>query len=162
MGDLNSLIEKIRSATDEKTQKKIEERLKEGKFTLMDVYNQLEQMNKIGSMDKILAMVPGFSSAKIPKEALEKQEEKMKHWKAAISSMTEEEIESPEVFEKQTSRISRVAKGSGATTTELRELLKQYKMLKEMLKMNSGFSDGKIDQKIMQKMAKKFKGKIKL
>ncbi|MDP2947127.1 MAG: signal recognition particle receptor subunit alpha, partial [Nanoarchaeota archaeon] len=162
MSDLNSLIEKIRSATDEKTQKKIKERLKEGKFTLMDVYNQLEQMNKIGSMDKILAMVPGFSSAKIPKEALEKQEEKMKHWKTAISSMTEEEIENPEIFEKQTSRISRVAKGSGTTTTELRELLKQYKMMKEMLKMQSGFSDGKIDQKIMQKMAKKFKGKIKL
>ncbi|MFA5061088.1 MAG: signal recognition particle receptor subunit alpha [Candidatus Pacearchaeota archaeon] len=162
MGDLNSLIEKVRSATDEKQQKRIEDRLKEGKFTLMDLYGQLEQMNKIGSMDKLLGMIPGLSSAKIPKEALAKQESKMTHWKSAISSMTAEEIDNPEIFEKQTSRIQRVAKGSGTTTTEIRELIKQYKMLKEMINMQSGLQEGNIDKRTMQKMAKKFKGKIKL
>lgn len=162
MGDINSLIEKVRSATDERQQRRIEERLKEGKFTLMDLYNQLEQMNKIGSMDKLVGMIPGFSSAKIPKDALAKQELKMTHWKSAISSMTAEEIDNPEIFEKQTSRIQRVAKGSGTTTTEIRELLKQYKMLKEMISMQSGLTEGNIDQKTMQKMARKFKGKIKL
>ncbi|MFA4960798.1 MAG: signal recognition particle receptor subunit alpha [Candidatus Pacearchaeota archaeon] len=162
MGDLNSLIEKVKSATDEKQQKRIEERLKEGKFTLLDVYEQLEQMNKIGSMDKLIGMIPGFSATKMPKDVLQKQEEKMKHWKASISSMTNEEIETPEILEKQTTRIARIAKGSGTTTTEVRELIKQYKMLKEMINMQSGISEGKIDQKTLQKMAKKFKGKIKL
>jgi signal recognition particle subunit SRP54 len=161
MGDLETLIERVKSATDEKQQKRIEERLKEGKFTLMDVYEQLQQMNKLGSMDKLMGMIPGLSSAKIPKEVLQKQEQKMNHWKSAISSMTEEEIENPEILEKQTTRIARVAKGSGTTTTEIRELLKQYKMLKEMLNMQSGLSEGKLDQKTMQKMAKKFRGKIK-
>ena len=161
MGDLEALLEHVKSATDEKTQKRIEERLSEGKFTLLDVYSQLEQMNKMGSMDKLLSMIPGMNAAKIPKAELEKQEAKMKHWKAAISSMTSTEIENPEILEKQTSRISRVAKGSGTTTTEIRELLKQYKMLKEMLGMQDKFSDGKIDQKTMQKMARKFKGKVK-
>lgn len=161
MGDLHSLLEKVKSATDESQAKRIEERLKEGKFTLLDLYSQLEQMNKIGSIDKLMGMIPGMSQAKVPKEALEKQEEKMKHWKSAITSMTQEEIDNPEILEKQSSRIQRIAKGSGTTTTELRELLKQYKMLKEMINMQSGITEGKIDQKMMQKMAKKFRGKIK-
>jgi len=162
MGDLNTLIEKVKSVTDEKQQKRIEERLKEGKFTLLDLYSQLEQMNTIGSMDKLLSMVPGLSSAKLPKDTLAKQEIKMAHWKSAISSMTESEIENPEILEKQTTRISRIAKGSGTTTTEIRELLKQYKMLREMMNMQGSLSEGKIDQKTLTKMAKKFRGKIKI
>ncbi|MBU3924112.1 MAG: signal recognition particle receptor subunit alpha [Nanoarchaeota archaeon] len=162
MGDLQALLEHVKSATDEKQTKRIEERLKEGKFTLLDLYSQLEQMNKLGSIDKMLGMIPGMSAAKVPKEVLVKQEAKMKHWKYAIASMTEDEIENPEVLEKQTSRIARIAKGSGTTTTEIRELLKQYKMLKEMMGMQSGLAEGNIDPKMMQKMAKKFKGKMKL
>ena len=162
MGDLSALLEHVKSATSEKQQKKMEDRLKEGKFTLLDLQGQLEQMNKMGSMDKMLSMVPGMSAAKVPKSVLVKQEAKMKHWKNAISSMTEEEIENPEVLEKQTSRIKRIAKGSGTTTTEIRELLKQYKMLKEMMGMQSGLAEGEIDQKMMQKMAKKMKGKMKI
>tara|TARA_Y100000310_G_scaffold316947_1_gene369249 strand:- start:5559 stop:6932 length:1374 start_codon:yes stop_codon:yes gene_type:complete len=163
MGDLNALLEKVKSATTEKQQKRIESRLKKGKFTLLDLYSQLESMNQLGSMDKILGMVPGLGNAtkKIPKAQLEKQEQKMKHWKYAINSMTEQEIENPDILEKQTPRISRIAKGSGTTTSEIRELLKQYKLLKEMLGMQNQIasSDGKIDQKMLQKMAKKFRGK---
>ncbi|NPE26390.1 signal recognition particle protein [Methanococcoides sp. SA1] len=162
MGDLSALLEHVKSATDSTQTKRIEDRLKAGKFTLLDLYSQLEQMNSMGSMDKLIGMIPGMSAAKIPKSELKKQEQKMTHWKAAISSMTEEEIENPEVLEKQTSRIQRIAKGSGTTTTEIRELLKQYKMIKEMMGMQSGMADGQIDQKMMQKMAKKFKGKMKL
>lgn len=162
MGDLQGLLEHVKSATSEKQMKKAEARLKEGKFTLLDLQSQLEQMNKLGSIDKLMGMIPGMSSAKVPKNVLAKQEQKMKHWKNAISSMTELEIETPEILEKQTSRIQRIAKGSGTTTTEIRELLKQYKLLKEMMGMQSGLTDGKIDQKMMQKMAKKFKGKIKI
>jgi signal recognition particle subunit SRP54 len=161
MGDLNSLLEKVRLATDETQTKRIEDRLKEGKFTLLDLYSQLEQMNKLGSMDKLIGMIPGMSGAKVPKEMLVKQESKMVHWKTAIGSMTEEEIENPEILEKQTSRISRIAKGSGTTTTEIRELLKQYKMLREMLGMQQGIDPENLDPKMMQKMAKKFKGKMK-
>ena len=62
---------------------------------------------------------------------------------------------------KQTKRIGRISKGSGTTTTEIRELLKQYKMLKEMLGMQNTLGTGQIDQRTMQKMAKKFRGKMK-
>jgi len=164
MGDLNSLLEKVKSATDEKQQKRIEERLKEGKFTLLDLYSQLESVNKMGSFDKLLGMIPGMGQAKIPEGMIQKQEDKMKHWKNAINSMTEEEIENPEILEKQTERISRVSKGSGTTTSEIRELLKQYKMLNSMI--HSGMAEkaasGGMSQQDMMKLARKFKGKIKL
>ncbi len=165
MGDLSSLLEKVKSATDEKQAKRIEERLSEGKFTLLDLYSQLEQMNAMGSMDKLLSMVPGMGNAmsKIPKSELAKQEKKMASWKSAISSMTEDEIENPELLEKKTSRIARVAKGSGTTTTEIRSLLKQYKLLKSMLQSSSAekMASGQMDKKMMQKMARQMKGKMK-
>ena len=85
MGDLQALLEHVKSATDSGQQQRIEDRLKEGKFTLLDLYSQLEQMNKMGSMDKLMGMIPGMSAEKVPKDALEKQEAKMKNWKCAIS-----------------------------------------------------------------------------
>ena len=66
------------------------------------------------------------------------EEDKMKKWKYAISSMTQEEKENPEILEKQTSRISRIAKGSGTNTTDIRQMIKQFKMIKEFA---SGASD---------------------
>jgi signal recognition particle subunit SRP54 len=166
MGDLEGLLEKVRSAVDEKQQEKIEQRLKEGKFTLHDLYSQLESMSQIGSFDKLMGMIPGFgnAAAKVPKEAMQKQEEKMKRWKYAIQSMTKEEVENPELFDKQTSRIQRVSRGSGTTTSEIRELLKQYKMINDLMKSQSsmqGLQEGKIDKKTMMKMARQFKGKMK-
>jgi len=167
MGDLEGLLEKVRSAVDDKQQAKIEERLKEGKFNLNDLYSQLESMGQLGSFDKLMGMIPGFgnAAAKVPKEAMQKQEEKMKHWKYAIQSMTKEEVENPELFDKQTTRIQRVSRGSGTTTSEIRELLKQYKMINEMMKSQSsmaGLQEGKIDKKMMAKFARQFKGKMKM
>jgi signal recognition particle subunit SRP54 len=86
----------------------------------------------------------------------------VKRWKHAIKSMTQEEKENPELLEKQTSRIQRVAKGSGTTTSEIRMLLKQYKMLNEMIKNQSKIVEGgELDQKTMMKLARKF-GKKKI
>ncbi len=166
MGDLSGLLEKVRTMSDEKQMKRTTQRLEEGKFTLLDVYSQLEQMNSIGSMDKILSMIPGFGnvSSKISKTDMEKQSKKLKNWKSAINSMTEEEVENPEILEKQTSRISRIAKGSGTTTSEIRMLLKQYKLLKEMIYSSSSekIASGQIDKRMMQKIARQMKGKVKL
>lgn len=165
MGDLQGLLEKVRSATDEKQQERIQARLQEGKFTLLDLYTQLESMNKLGSMDKLMSMVPGLGNAKVPENIMKQQEEKMKHWKFAINSMTPEEIDNPEILEKQTARIARIAKGSGTTTSEIRELLKQYKLLKSMITggiAEKATAEGGLSQKDMMKLAKKFKGKIKI
>tara|TARA_Y100000310_G_scaffold65417_1_gene60907 strand:+ start:6609 stop:7979 length:1371 start_codon:yes stop_codon:yes gene_type:complete len=165
MGDLQSLIEKIRSVTDEDKQEKIQKRVEEGKLSLEDVIEQVKSMNSMGGFEKIKSMIPGIGSAKIPENLLENQEAKISKWEHILKSMTSEEKENPEILEKETSRITRIAKGSGVNNSDVRSLLKQYKMLNEMIK--SGASDmnleGGMSQKQMMKMAKKFMkgGKLK-
>jgi len=162
MGDLQALMEKIRSATDERKQAKIQKNLEEGKLTLDDVVEQVRSMNSLGGLDKIKSMIPGFGAAKIPENALENQEAKLKKWEHIIKSMTPYEKENPEILEKQTSRIGRIAKGAGVNNSDIRSLIKQYKLLNEMLKSTRGLGDmsNGFNQKQMQKLAKKF-GKMK-
>ncbi len=160
MGDLESLLEKVRSVTDEKQQQRLEKNLEEGKFTLLDLYDQMKSMKSMGSLSKLKELIPGFNKAKIPDEMLNSQEAKIDHWKAAIDSMTKAEIENPELLEKQTSRIQRVSKGSGVPTSEIRQLLKQYKMIKELASSAKGLGNisdpSQLSQKDMMKLAKKF------
>ncbi len=161
MGDLQSLIEKVHSVIDEKKIEKTKKALEEGKFTLNEFKEQINSISELGSFDKLVSMIPGLGKAKIPDEILNSQQEKTKHWKYAIDSMTPQERESPELLEKQTSRIQRISKGSGVPTSEIRALLKQFKILKEMISSQSKLSEGNIDQKTMMKFAKKFGKKIK-
>jgi signal recognition particle subunit SRP54 len=163
MGDLKSLIEKIHSVMDEKEIEKQQKKLEAGKFTLRDLQTQLESMSQLGSMDKLLGMIPGMGKVKdkISSKDMEGQEAKMKKWKNAINSMTQEEIENPEILEKQTSRMQRIAHGSGTTTSDIRMLIKQWKMLNEMIKSQTQMAEGKLDQKTIMKMARKFGGKMK-
>jgi signal recognition particle subunit SRP54 len=162
MGDLQTLMDKIHSVIDKDKIEEQQKKLKEGKFTLRDLQTQLESMESLGSMDKIMSMIPGLGKAKIPDSALESQQEKMKKWKHAINSMTKEEIENPEILEKQTSRLQRISKGSGVPTSDIRALVKQYHLLKDMISSQSKLVEGgQLDQKTMMKLAKKFKGKLK-
>jgi len=163
MGDLQALIEKVHSVMSEDEIKKTQEKLREGKFTMHEFESQMEAMGSIGSMDKIMSLIPGLGGMKekIPEAALEQQQAKVKNWKAAIKSMTEEEKQNPEILEKQTSRIQRIAKGAGITTSDVRTMIKQYRMIKEMIKSQSSLGEGKMDQRTMMKLAKKFGKKMK-
>lgn len=122
-------------------------KLLKGEFTLIDLYNQMEAMNKMGPLSKIVEMIPGFGQLKMPKEALQVQQEKLKKWKFILNSMTKKELEEPdEITGKQVERIS---KGSGVSTSDVRDLLKQYKQSKKMIKVMKG---GKGIEKMMKKM----------
>jgi len=164
MGDLETLMEKIKSVTEEKEQKKIQKNLQDGRLTLDDVVEQVKSMGSLGGFEKIKSMIPGLSNikAKIPEGMLENQEAKVAKWEHIIKSMTAGEKENPEILEKQTSRISRVAKGAGVHTSDVRSLLKQYKLLNDMVKSGSSMdlSQG-MSQKQMMKFAKKFGKKMK-
>ncbi len=163
MGDLEALIEKVKSAVDKKQGKKLEKRMEEGKFTMDDLYEQLKSMQSIGPLGKIAELLPGFGKAKIPENLLGVQEERLKKWKYAIDSMTKEEKENPELLEKQTSRIARIAKGSGIHTSDVRALIKQYKILKELIKSGKSMDmSAGLDQKQLQKLARKFGKKIRI
>jgi len=134
-GDLQGLMEKAKSAGIEVDQDKAEKLLK-GEFTLDDFYEQLGQMQKMGSLSKIAEMVPGMGKVKIPKGMLDVQEEKMKKWKFIIDSMTKEEKRNPETI--KASRIKRIAKGSGATEGDVRSLLKHYKQTQKVMRLAKG------------------------
>ena len=162
MGDLKSLMEKIQSVVGEKEIEEQQARLKEGKFTLKDMEMQFESLGQLGSMDKLMSFIPGLGKAKIPEGMMEQQQSKIKNWKAAIKSMTKEEVENPDILEKESGRIQRVAKGSGASTSDIRALIKQYKMLKEMIHSQGDLSEGKMDHAAMMKFAKKFAKKIRM
>jgi len=157
MGDLASLIEKIQSVTGEKEQKALQEKLSQGKISLEEVVEQTKSMNAMGGMSKLKSMIPGFGKAKISEDKLSAQEQKIAKWEHILKSMTPQEKENPELFDKEPSRITRVAKGAGVNKTDIKSLLKQYKMLSDLIKEQANFDMSKgMSQKQMQKLMKKF------
>ncbi|MCK4634552.1 MAG: signal recognition particle protein [Candidatus Aenigmarchaeota archaeon] len=130
-GDLKTLVEKAKEVGAEKTAEKIVS----GKFTLEEFYEQIEQMQSMGSLSQITKMIPGFSKLgkKLPGNFMDIQEEKMKKFRYIIDSMTLEEKKNPDLI--TGSRIKRIADGSGCNESEIRELLKMYKQSRKMMKM---------------------------
>lgn len=150
MGDIESLLEKAEELDKDKVED-LGKRFLKGEFNFLDLYEQMSAMNKMGPLNKLIELIPGFSNLKIPKEMLEGQEDKIKKWKFILQSMTKEELEGPdEVL--SSSRCERIARGSGTTVKEVRELLKQYRQTKKMMKVMKGEDPSKL--------MKKFKGKI--
>jgi len=125
--DLAALLEKAKSVVDEKSAKK----MITGDFTMDDFLTQLESMQKMGSMGQILEMA-GLGGMAAKKGNLKEHEAKMKRWKYAIQSMTAEERANPEII--SSSRMQRIAKGSGIPESEVRELISNYNKIKKMMK----------------------------
>jgi signal recognition particle subunit SRP54 len=132
-GDLEGLLEK---AKDVGIDKKSAEKIMKGEFTLDEFYEQIGSMQKMGNLSKVVEMIPGISGVKIPKGMLDVQEEKMKKWKFAIDSMTPEERRKPETIKH--SRVQRIARGSGLSDRDVRELLKYFKQTQKIMKMTKG------------------------
>ncbi|MCF8001287.1 MAG: signal recognition particle protein [Halanaerobiales bacterium] len=141
MGDVLSLIEKAEKSIDKEKAKKLEERLKNNKFTFDDFLDQLEQLRNMGPMEEIMGMIPGMSGAKQLKN-LQVDEERLDHIEAIINSMTKEEKNDPSVI--NGSRRKRIANGSGTSIQEVNSLLKQYRETKKMIKkFNNSKGKGK-------------------
>ncbi len=155
MGDLEALLEKVKEEITQEKAEDLGKRFLKGDYNLVDLYEQMESMKKLGPLSKIMDLIPGMSSVNIPKEMLDVQEDKLKRWKYIMESCTKEELENPEMLDK--SRIDRISKGSGVSSSEVRELLKQYKQSKKLVKLVKGKTG---DIKDMSKLMKKFKGKI--
>jgi len=130
MGDLETLLEKVREAEITVPEKKAKAILS-GKFTLTDMYEQFEAMKGMGTFKKLMNLIPGMSY-KIPDEMLNTAEGRLEKWRVIIQSMTPGEKDNPKVF--NASRMKRVARGSGTNEKEVKELLKQYVMMRRMLK----------------------------
>jgi signal recognition particle subunit SRP54 len=131
MGDLETLLEKVRDAEIKVPEKKAKAILS-GKFTLTDMYEQFEAFKSMGPFRKVLKMLPGMSYD-LPEDKLNLAEANLEKWRVIIQSMRVEEKENPKVL--SSSRIRRVARGSGTAEKDVKDLLKQYVMMRKMLKM---------------------------
>jgi signal recognition particle subunit SRP54 len=140
MGDMMSLIEKAQLNYDEKKAAELEEKLRKSRFTLTDYLEQFEQLQQMGSLDSLMAMLPGMKPGAL-KDA--KVDEKMiDRLKAIILSMTPEEREKPDII--NSSRKKRIANGAGTTVEEVNKLLKQFEQTNKLMKqMTSGKKFGK-------------------
>ena len=132
MGDLETLLEKVKDAEITVPQKKAKD-IMSGNFTLTDMYEQFQAVKKMGPFGKVMKMIPGLSSANVPDEMLNSAEGRLEKWGIIIQSMTPAEKENPKLL--NSSRARRIARGSGTTEKEVKELLKQYVTMRKMLKM---------------------------
>src|SRR3989338_10951395 len=111
MGDLEALLEKAKEVIKVEEAEDLGKRFLKGEFNLIDLYEQMEAMGKMGPLSQIVEMIPGFSQLKLPKEMLQVQEGKLKKWKIAMQSMTKKKLKEPETID--SSRVDRISKGSG-------------------------------------------------
>lgn len=134
MGDVLSLIEKAEDTFEMDAAKKLHDKIKKQDFDLEDFLEQLNQMKKMGPLDQILGMIPGFAQNKALK-GVQIDEKQMKHTEAIIQSMTRQERMNPSVL--NASRKKRIAAGAGVETSEINRLLNQFDMTKKMMKQVS-------------------------
>lgn len=130
LGDIKGLVQRVRDAEVMVPEKKAKDILK-GKFTLMDMYEQLEAMSGMGPLRRLLQMIPG-ASYKVPDEAVEVAEDRIKRWKYILQSMTREERDEPKIL--NASRIRRIARGSGTNEKEVKDLIKQHATMRQVMR----------------------------
>src|SRR5665647_2393276 len=141
MGDIKTLVEMIEEEPPIEMEEA--EAMLKGDFTLKDMYKQMEAIGKMGPLSKIVQMLPlGSLGVDIPDAALQSTKESLERFKVVMDSMTDEELEHPRII--RSSRIKRIARGSGVPTDNVRELLKYHKVMQRTMK-------GVRSQKDMQK-----------
>ncbi|MCG2869234.1 MAG: signal recognition particle protein Srp54 [Vulcanisaeta sp.] len=134
MGDLETLIEKIRAIEEER---EIMEEIEEGKLNLLTIKKQLDSILKLGPLSKILELLPAsmlpiqFRAVMMDEEKVRNAQEMLRRWRYILDSMTKEELLNPEII--NASRIRRIAKGAGVTPKDVKELLNYYQLMKRMI-----------------------------
>ncbi|MBQ3684978.1 MAG: signal recognition particle protein [Candidatus Methanomethylophilaceae archaeon] len=131
MGDLSSLVQLAsEEIDDQEAAERVGRAIMSGKFTLNDMYYQMAAVGKMGTLDKIMSMIPGMSNME-DKIDFEASQKRLEVFRTIMDSMTNEEKEDPSIIKSR--RIERIADGSGVTPHDVRELLKQYNQSKKMM-----------------------------
>ena len=131
MGDVLSLIEKAEKAYDAKQAAKMEEKMRTNRFTLQDLYDQMVPLKSMGSMEDLLAQMPGGANLK----DIKLDPKAMAHTEAIILSMTPKERENPSII--GASRKKRIAAGCGLRVEDVNKLLKSFEQMKKLMKQFS-------------------------
>jgi len=129
LGDVKALAEKVAEA--QLNEKQFEEIITGGKFTLADFEFYLDSISKMGSLSKLMTMIPGLST--VPSELMKNAEQDLKKWKVILNSFTKQEKLYPQVL--NSSRIKRIAIGSGTSQEDVRALIKRYEQMRNQMKL---------------------------
>jgi signal recognition particle subunit SRP54 len=142
MGDMLTFIERAETTFDQQQAKNLERKMRSGDFDLEDLLSQMRQIHKMGSLGRIVEMIPGFSkfTSYLPDDEGEKQ---LKKIEAIILSMTYEERRNPAIIDG--SRRSRIARGSGTTPKDVNQVLNQFR---EVQKLTKSLTRGKLAKKM--------------
>jgi len=153
MGDIQTLLEKAQEIMDEDSLEDSAKKLMTGKFTLKEMYQQMEMLTKMGPLQKVMNMLPigpaGMSGG-MSDQAVSQAKDNLKRFRVIMDSMTDEEMEKPEIIKH--SRLRRISRGSGVEAKDVKALLKYHKMSKKAMK---GLTS---DRKMRKKLMKQFKG----
>jgi len=131
MGDVVTLVEKAQETIDEKKALEIEKKIRKDTFTLDDFKSQLQQIKRMGSVESLLSMIPGFNTLKKAK-GVTIDEKGLLRVEAIIDSMTMKERKNPVILNAK--RRVRIARGSGATVEDVNRMIKQYNQMLLMMK----------------------------
>ena len=141
MGDVVTLVEKAQDSLDEKEAERMMKRLEKQQFSINDFVNQMEQINKLGSMTSILKMLPGMGGMLRNLGDLSPAENEMKKMRVIINSMTKKEKDDHKLL-KNNSRIKRIANGSGTSEKAVNDFLKKFEQMQEMMINMAGMMKG--------------------
>lgn len=144
MGDVVSLVEKAQEVVDEKEAKKLEEKMRKGRFDFNDLLKQLKMLKKMGGLGSLISFLPGAGKLKdaMGAKGLDGAGGLLKKQEAMILSMTEVERSNPDIM--SSSRKRRIIAGSGTTIQEINSLLKKYKQMNKMMKKMKGMNPNQL------------------
>ena len=134
MGDIQSLMESASGAMDEEKAEELAKRMMSGRFNLIDMYDQMEAMTKMGPLKKVFSMLGMVDT--LSEDEVESLQKKLRDFHIIMDSMTREELENPKII--KSSRVRRIARGSGKGTDDVKALLKHYNRSKKAIKNFAG------------------------
>ncbi len=147
MGDLHTLLERMRESIDEKKAEETARKIMSGHFTLREMYEQMEMLADVGPLKRVMSMLPGFPGMRKDVDPEELQR-KLARFHVIMDSMTDEELDNPKII--KSSRVLRVSRGAGVEQRDVRELLKQYNLSRKAVK---GFMGNRqIRRQLMKQM----------
>ena len=148
MGDLETLLEKAQEAIDEAKAEELTKKIMAGKFTLHEMYDQIDMLTGMGPMKKLASLIPGVS-AKVKDEEVEGTQAKLRRFRIIMDSMTDAEMTDPKLV--KSSRVQRIARGAGVSPREVKELLRHYEMSRKAIKGFAG--NRKMRRQLMKQLA---------
>lgn len=147
MGDLETLLERAQEAIDEQRAEELTKKIMAGKFTLHEMYDQIEMLTDMGPMRKLAALIPGVAG-KMKDQDMEGTQTRLRRFRVIMDSMTDEEMTDPKIV--KSSRVQRIAHGAGVSPREVKELLRNYEMSRKAIKGFAG--NRKMRKQLLQQL----------